>query len=91
MALPLELVLIALLPRRCGRSLTVRRQDTRSYRIITLENGLTALLVSDPDTDKAAASLDVNIGSFAEPTRALGLAHFLEHMLSVPLRAPAHA
>jgi len=54
--------------------------DKRHYRIITLPNALTALIISDPDTDKAAASLDVNIGSFAEPSCALGLAHFLEHM-----------
>jgi len=56
-------------------------QDRREYRVITLPNALTALLISDPDTEKAAASLDVNIGSFAEPSEALGLAHFLEHML----------
>lgn len=56
-------------------------EDKREYRVVTLANGLTALLVSDPDTDKAAASLDVNVGSFAEPSHALGLAHFLEHML----------
>jgi hypothetical protein len=54
--------------------------DKRQYRVITLPNSLTALLISDPDTDKAAASLDVNVGSFAEPSEALGLAHFLEHM-----------
>lgn len=46
----------------------------------------TALLVSE--TDKAAASLDVNIGSFVdrEPTHAPGLAHILGHMLSVMIR-----
>lgn len=35
--------------------------DTFSYRFIQLENGLQALLVSDPETDKAAASLDVSV------------------------------
>jgi len=56
-------------------------EDKRQYRIITLKNGLTAFLCSDTHTDKSAASLGVNIGSFAEPDHAQGLAHFLEHML----------
>ena len=34
--------------------------DTRAYRALMLDNGLEALVVSDPDTDKAAAALDVN-------------------------------
>ena len=55
--------------------------DLRDYRAITLGNGLEALLVSDPETDKAAASLDVNVGSADDPADRPGLAHFLEHML----------
>ncbi|GMH33522.1 hypothetical protein BSKO_01356 [Bryopsis sp. KO-2023] len=55
--------------------------DDREYRIIVLENGLKALLISDPRTDKAAAALDVNVGSFSDPDELLGLAHFTEHML----------
>lgn len=55
--------------------------DRRQYRHLTLENGLSVLLVSDPSTDKAAASLSVNIGSFDNPADREGLAHFLEHML----------
>ena len=34
-----------------------------------------------PKTKSAAAALTVNIGSFADPPHAQGLAHFLEHML----------
>lgn len=34
--------------------------DDRSYRCITLTNGLKALLISDPHTDKAAAGMDVS-------------------------------
>ena len=55
--------------------------DTRDYAAITLDNGLRVILVSDPDTDKAAASLDVNVGYFQDPKERPGLAHFLEHML----------
>ncbi|KGE04758.1 insulinase family protein [Pseudohaliea rubra] len=55
--------------------------DDYAYRLLTLENGLQALLISDPDTRKAAASLDVMVGSGDNPPGRGGLAHFLEHML----------
>jgi hypothetical protein len=41
--------------------------DERSYRMIRLDNGLEALLVSDPKTDKAAASLCVRVGHLSDP------------------------
>jgi len=55
--------------------------DTRDYRAIVLHNGLEALVVSDPDTDQAAAALNVSVGSGNDPDERPGLAHFLEHML----------
>ncbi|MDP5054788.1 MAG: insulinase family protein, partial [Congregibacter sp.] len=55
--------------------------DRFAYRLITLDNGLKTLLVSNPDTPKAAASLDVQVGSGDNPSGRGGLAHFLEHML----------
>ena len=55
--------------------------DTRDYRAVTLDNGLEVLVVSDPGADKAAAALDVNVGSANNPDARPGLAHFLEHML----------
>lgn len=55
--------------------------DKKEYRLITLDNGLKALLVSSPDSPKAAASLDVHVGSGDNPEGRGGLAHFLEHML----------
>ena len=72
--------LLAAAPTRAGE---IERSpaDTRDYRAITLDNGLEALLVSDPDTEEAAASLDVNVGSASDPGDRPGLAHFLEHML----------
>lgn len=59
----------------------VSPHDERDYRVLTLENGLTALLVSDPEADKAAVSLNVSVGSAQDPEDLAGLAHFLEHML----------
>ncbi len=55
--------------------------DPRNYETLVLDNGLKVVLVSDPSADKAAASLDVNIGSGSDPEGREGLAHFLEHML----------
>ena len=53
----------------------------RQYRHITLPNALKVLLISDPSTDKAAASMDVFVGTNNDPEEFPGLAHFLEHML----------
>ena len=60
--------------------------DNRDYAAVTLANGLRVILVSDPDTDKAAASLDINIGYYQDPDDRPGLAHFLEHMLFLGTR-----
>ncbi|WIO75331.1 insulinase family protein [Porticoccaceae bacterium LTM1] len=55
--------------------------DTKEYRYVELENGLRAILISDKDAVKAAASLNVDVGSYQDPDGWDGLAHFLEHML----------
>jgi secreted Zn-dependent insulinase-like peptidase len=55
--------------------------DEREYRLLTLQNDLQVLLISDPDSPKAAAALDVEVGSGDNPEGRGGLAHFLEHML----------
>ena len=55
--------------------------DDYQYRYLTLDNDLQVLLVSAPDTPKAAAALDVMVGSGDNPPGRGGLAHFLEHML----------
>ncbi|KAL6746748.1 insulinase-like metalloprotease [Haematococcus lacustris] len=55
--------------------------DEADYRFVVLANGLKALLISDPTTDKAAASVDVGAGSLLDPPEFQGLAHFTEHML----------
>ncbi len=44
-----------------GQGLVKSLVDTCSYRFLELPNGLRALLVHDPETDKAAASLDVSV------------------------------
>ena len=60
--------------------------DNRSYRVIKLKNQLEALLVHDAETDKASAAMDVNVGNFSDPEDMPGLAHCVEHMLSMGSR-----
>lgn len=55
--------------------------DHRKYRNITLENGLSVLLVEDLQSTEAAASMAVAVGHFDDPVARPGMAHFLEHML----------
>jgi insulysin len=55
--------------------------DDRSYRVIELPNKLQALLVHDPETDKASASMNVNVGSYADDDSMPGMAHAVEHLL----------
>ncbi|XP_074321353.1 insulin-degrading enzyme-like 1, peroxisomal [Silene latifolia] len=57
------------------------RCDQREYKRIVLHNSLEVFLISDPHTDKCAASMNVNAGHFSDPEHLPGLAHFLEHML----------
>ncbi len=48
---------------------------------IRLNNGIEALLISDPKTDSSGALMVVNVGSLSDPKEYPGLAHFTEHML----------
>ncbi len=57
------------------------KNDHRDYRYIELKNGITAVLISDPSAQKAAAAIDVGVGSFDNPLGREGIAHFLEHVL----------
>lgn len=66
---------------RITDSLEAPELDDRSYRVIRLPNQLEALLVHDPDTDKASASVNVNVGSFSDADDMPGMAHAVEHLL----------
>lgn len=41
-------------------------EDKREYRGLEFTNGLKAVLISDPTTDKSSAALDVHIGKRKE-------------------------
>jgi len=55
--------------------------DERKYRSIKLDNGIEAMLISDVNSPKAAASLSVGVGSFHDDEVLKGLAHYCEHMI----------
>lgn len=55
--------------------------DPRGYRGVVLKNKLKVILISDPETVRSAACLNVHVGSSSDPDELKGLAHLLEHML----------
>jgi secreted Zn-dependent insulinase-like peptidase len=75
------LLLLLVLGAQAAYAVVKSPHDPRSYETMELDNGLKVVLISDPETDKAAASLDVYVGSGNDPESREGLAHFLEHML----------
>ena len=75
------LALIFTFPALAAEQIVKSPNDDRQYESFTLPNQLKVLIISDPDTDKAAAAMDVFVGSNNDPKDREGLAHFLEHML----------
>ncbi|PSS15675.1 Insulin-degrading enzyme-like [Actinidia chinensis var. chinensis] len=55
--------------------------DKREYRRIVLENSLQVLLISDPETDKCAAAMNVAVGYFSDPEGLHGISYLLGEML----------
>ena len=60
--------------------------EKRIHYSYFLPNGLQVLLVSDKEAQKAAASLNIAVGSGNNPRDTLGIAHYLEHMLFLGTR-----
>jgi len=64
-----------------AQTLKKHPDDKSISRHFVLENGIKVLLISDPEFNISAASLEVQVGSLMDPADRQGLAHFLEHML----------
>ena len=60
---------------------TKSESDKRDYRLITLENKMKVMLISDMEADKSAIAMNVHVGGAMDPLPLYGIAHFLEHML----------
>ena len=74
-----------------AQAINKSQNDPRQYQAITLNNGMTVLLVSDSEASKSLAALAIPVGSLEDPDSQLGLAHYTEHMLlmapkSIPSR-----
>lgn len=52
-----------------------------SFLPLKLDNNLEALIVHDSRFKKSSAAMAVMVGSMEDPESALGMAHYLEHML----------
>lgn len=63
------------------KDLETSAQDDMRYRLVRLANGLEALVVQDPKTDKSSAAMDIRVGHLSDPDELQGLAHFCEHLL----------
>ncbi|WP_421861935.1 insulinase family protein [Motiliproteus sp.] len=79
--LPILLLMLLLSRTLPAAQIIQSPNDPRTYQAFSLDNGLNVLVISDPKADKAAASLEVGVGSGDDPRHSQGLAHFLEHML----------
>jgi insulysin len=63
--------------------------DDRTYRVVRLPNKLEALLVHDPQADKASAAMDVGVGSFSDEDDMPGMAHAVEHVRMLLVAPPS--
>lgn len=68
------------------KTLTPAMSDVQTSKI-RLQNGLEALIISDPGAEQSAAALAVEAGSWDDPLEYPGMAHFLEHMLFMGTKA----
>lgn len=66
---------------RSGLTIATPALAKREMRKLRLENGLEALLISDPETHESGAALAVAVGSWDDPVDRPGMAHFVEHLL----------
>jgi len=57
---------------------TLKEQKITKLR---LRNGMGVYIVSDPGLEKSSMAVGVNVGSWSDPDEALGMAHFVEHMM----------
>ncbi|CBJ28194.1 possible metalloprotease [Ectocarpus siliculosus] len=67
-------------PWKNPQGILVSPVEKRHYRWLLLPNGLQVMVISDPNANKAAAAMSVDVGAAPDPVGLPGLAHFLEHM-----------
>lgn len=70
-------------PRNIGAGLELPYCDDCAYRLLVLDNQLEALLIHEKGAGEAAAALDVAVGSLCDTEDMPGIAHAVEHILSM--------
>lgn len=66
---------------KCSLAILTPSLAKRASSKIVLENALEIYLISDPETHESGAALSVEVGSYYDPDKRPGMAHFVEHML----------
>lgn len=74
---------LALLPTLLYACVDHAPSDSRQFFCETLDNGISMVIVEDPQAEDSAAAMYVGVGSQSDPKGLEGLAHFLEHMLFI--------
>lgn len=81
----LNLLLLTLLMTSCtfggAKNGSEKNVNGMTFLPLKLDNNLEALVVYDPRFKKSSAAMAVMVGSLEDPEKALGMAHYLEHML----------
>ena len=67
----------SLMPNQTSDQIIKSNNDKREYRAFVLDNQLPVIVISDPAADKAAAAMNVSVGSGSDPEEFAGLAIFL--------------
>lgn len=62
-------------------NIIVSSKDTRTFKTLTLDNGLKVAVVSDPNSLKSAVSMTVFSGAWSQPTQVPFSAEFLQHLV----------
>lgn len=80
----LGLLIVSIVMTSCtlgGKSAPEKNVNGMSFLPLQLDNKLEALVVHDSRFKKSSAAMAVMVGSLEDPENALGMAHYLEHML----------
>jgi insulysin len=73
-------------PNNPNLTMEIPSVDKRHYKHIVMgrdqHHSMDVLLISDPNTDKASAAMDIYVGQLCDGDMP-GIAHFCEHMLFI--------
>ena len=68
-------------PEELNHTVIKSPNDKNQYYLDMLPNGLKYIVVSNPEIDRSAVSLDVYVGFSDDPREYQGLSHYIEHTI----------